>query len=290
VTLVESKRIDPSAIIDPAARIDPTSTIGPGCVIEMGAFVGPRCVVGAHTRLRPHAVIVQDTVMGAHNDVHSCAVLGGDPQDRAFKPEVPGRLEIGDHNIFREGVTLSRGTGDEIPTRIGSHCYFMAGSHAGHNVQMGSHVTLANAVLIGGHARIGDRVTCGGGAVVHQFTILGEMVMMQGISGVSMHVPPYCIVAGVNELAGLNVVGLRRSGVTPPQRDQVKSLFKTICADRTGTPLRTRLEAIRPSELEGPALRFFEFVQSALAEKPPRAKGVCAMPVERTTAPEPAEA
>jgi len=229
-------------------------------------------------------------VFGERNDVHPYAVIGGDPQDRAFNPSVPGRLIVGDDNVFRESVTVSRGTGDEIPTRIGSGCYFMAGSHAGHNVQMGSHVTLANATLIAGHARIGDRVVFGGGAVVHQFTIVGENAMLQGLSGVSMHVPPYCLASGVNLLAGLNIIGLRRSGVTPKQREQVKAVFKALCAERSGTPLRERVDSIRHPDLEAPALRFLDFVAAALDEKPPRSRGICALPIDRakTSEPDPA--
>jgi len=277
VTVAQTHRIDQSATIDPTARIDPSAVIGPHCRIEAGAFIGPRCIIGAHTRLRPFAVIVQDTELGERNDVHSHAVLGGDPQDRAFNPEVStGKLIIGNDCIFREGVTISRGTGDEVPTRIGSSCYFMAASHAGHNVQMGSFVTLANAVLIAGHARIGDRVNFGGGAVVHQFTHIGEMAMFQGISGVSMHVPPYCVVAGVNTVVSLNTVGMRRAGFTPEDRERVKTAFRLICADRSGVSMTDRVAHLQAQDPQGPAKRFVDFVRDALAEKPPRARGICA--------------
>jgi len=227
-------------------------------------------------------MVVQDTVLGAHNDVHPYAVLGGDPQDRAFKPEVPGRLIVGDHNIFREGVTLSRGTGDEIPTRIGSHNYFMAGSHAGHNVQMGSHCTLANAALIAGHARIGDRVNFGGSAKVHQFCHVGDLAMFQGGSAASMHVPPYAVVMEVNIIGGINVIGLRRTGVTAEQREQVKSVFKAVCANRSGRPISERLAEIRGQSLDGPALRLLEFMEETIALAPPRARGICMFAVRRS--------
>lgn len=275
MTVAYAHRIDPTAAIDPSARIDPGAVVGPGCTIEAGAIIGPRCVIGAHTRVRPYGIIVQDTVVGEHNDVHSYAVLGGDPQDRAFKPEVPGRLVIGDHNIFREHVTLSRGTGDEVPTRIGSHCYFMAESHAGHNVQMGSHVTLANGALIGGHARIADRVNFGGGAMVHQFVHIGYLAMLQGGACISMHVPPFCVANGLNLIAGMNVIGMRRNGVTADQREQVKSALKAICRDRSGAPLAERMDALKRQNFDEPARVFMSFVEAALSESPPRARGIC---------------
>jgi UDP-N-acetylglucosamine acyltransferase len=275
VTVIHAARTDATATIDPSARIDPTAVIGPGCVIEAGAFIGPRCVLGPQNRVRPYAIIAQDTELGARNDVHSTAVLGGDPQDRAFKPEVPGRLIIGDDNIFREGVTISRGTGDEIPTRIGSHCYFMAASHAGHNVQMGSHITLANGVLIAGHARIGDRVNFGGGALVHQFVCIGELAMFQGGGQASMHVPPYALVTRLNIISGINAIGLRRTGVTPEQREQVKAVFKIVLRDRSGTPIRDRIAAAAALPLDPPATRFVEFVRDAIDLPAPRARGLC---------------
>ena len=275
MTVASAHRIDPTANIDPGARIDPSAVIGPGCVIETGAIIGPRCVIGAHTRIRPYAMVVQDATLGEHNDVHPYAVLGGDPQDRAFKPDVPGRLVIGDHNIFREHVTLSRGTGDEVPTRIGSHCYFMAEAHAGHNVQIGSHVTLANSVLIGGHARVADRVNFGGGAMVHQFVSIGYLAMFQGGGCASMHVPPFCVVYGVNLIAGMNVIGMRRNGVTAEQRDQVKAAIKAICRDRTGCALADRMNTLKEMHLDEPARVFMSFVEAALSESPPRARGIC---------------
>jgi UDP-N-acetylglucosamine acyltransferase len=275
VTVIHAPRVDATASIDPTARIDPTAVIGPGCIVEAGAVVGPRCTLGPQNRVRSYAVIVQDTELGARNDVHPTAVLGGDPQDRAFKPEVPGRLIVGDDNIFREGVTVSRGTGDAIPTRIGSHNYFMAASHAGHNVQMGSHVTLANAVLIAGHARIADRVNFGGGAGVHQFCDIGELAMLQGKGCCSMHVPPYAIVSELNVISGINVIGLRRAGLAPEQREQVKALFKLLLRDRTGTPMRQRIATARAMPLDPPALRFVDFIEHAIDHAPPRARGVC---------------
>lgn len=281
MSVASVRRIDASASVDPSAHIDPSAVIGPGCIVEALAFVGPRCVIGAGTRLRPRAMIVQDTELGERNDVHPYAVLGGDPQDRAFRPEVPGRLVIGHDNIFRESVTISRGTGAEIPTRIGSHCYFMAAAHAGHNVQVGSHVTFANGVLIAGHARIGDRVTLAGCAMVHQFCHVGPLAMFQGGGACSMHCPPYAVIRDVNVIAGINVIGLRRAGVTLDQREQIKRVFKAICRDRTGRPLVDRIAEARAWTLEKPALDFLEFVDDAMAQTPPRARGLCVFPPPR---------
>jgi len=267
--------IDETARIDPSARIDETATIGPRVSIGPDVIIGPHCTIGADTVLRARAIIIAHTVMGERNDVHPYAVLGGDPQDRAYDPAVPGRLVIGDANIFREGVTVSRGTGDAVPTEIGSDCFLMSQSHVGHNAKLGDGVVLANGASVAGHARVGAGTVMSGFCVVHQFTHIGEMVMFRGLSGVGMHVPPYVIIAGGNNVAGINTIGLRRRGFTQQEREEIKTLFRSFYRDRGTTPIPTVHHRLSEQTWTDRARRFLDFIGESLAQEPPRNRGLC---------------
>jgi len=274
---VSSPNIHPEARVDPLARVHPTSRVGAGAVIEANAVVGPQCVIGAGTRLRTGSVIVEHTTLGEGNDVHPTCVLGGDPQDRAFTGEIRGELIIGDRNIFREGVTFNRGTGNGPPTRVGSGCMFMAASHAGHNCQIGDNCTFANGALLAGHVRMGAGVVMAGGTAVHQFTNIGDGVMFQGGAMVGMHVPPYMVLTGVNRIAGINRVGLRRNpAMAPRDREEIKELYKAVFRHRGAAPLLALAEELLAKRDWGLAgTTFLRFIVDALNEKPPRARGVC---------------
>ncbi|MDX2115274.1 MAG: acyl-ACP--UDP-N-acetylglucosamine O-acyltransferase [Planctomycetota bacterium] len=262
--------------IHPTAFVDPSSRLGQGVIVEAYVHVGPNCDIGPATRLRTRSVIVEHTTMGAGNDVHPYAVLGGDPQDRSFDPARRGELIIGDRNTFREGVTLSRGNWNGPPTRIGSNCYVMSQAHVGHNASVGDNVVMANGASLAGHARVAANVTLSAFSCVHQFTDVGEGVMFRGGAMVSMHVPPYVVLAGENFVAGLNAVGLKRNQqITATDRDEIKRVFRAVYRDRGGTPLREVLEALRAHPWGAPAQRFLAFIDTALAMEKPRSRGIC---------------
>ncbi|MEO1129117.1 MAG: acyl-ACP--UDP-N-acetylglucosamine O-acyltransferase [Planctomycetota bacterium] len=267
--------IESSASIDPSARIDSTARIGADVQIGPDVIVGPHCVIGDRCVLRARSIIWAHTTMGVENDVHPYAVLGGDPQDKAYDPDVPGRLIIGDANIFREGVTVNRSTGDERPTTVGSGCFLMSQSHLGHNVTIGDEVILANGASVAGHARIGSGTVMSAFCVIHQFTHIGEMVMFRGLSAVGMHVPPYVIIAGGNNVAGINVVGLRRRGFTQQERDEIKTLFRMFYRDRGTAPIPEVYETVRTQTWTDKALRFINFIGDSLTQQPPRNRGIC---------------
>jgi UDP-N-acetylglucosamine acyltransferase len=140
-------------------------------------------------------------------------VIGGEPQDVSYRGE-PTAVEIGDHNVFRESVTVNRGTvKDARVTRIGSHCYFMAGSHAAHDCQIGDHVILANAVLLGGHVHVHDFASLAGGAAVHHYTTIGKYAFVGGLSRVIQDVPPFMLAEGSPARPRyVNLVALKRNG------------------------------------------------------------------------------
>jgi UDP-N-acetylglucosamine acyltransferase len=161
-------------------------------------------------------------------------ILGGDPQDVSFA----GRetwLEIGDDNIFREYVTVHRATSGSRPTSIGSKCYLMANTHVAHDCQLGDRVTLTNGVTLGGHVQIGDCAMLGGLVPVHQFVRVGAYAMVGGNTGLRKDVLPFSLVAG--EPARhyrLNMVGLRRAGITGERYHALEAAFRAL---RKGRPL-----------------------------------------------------
>ncbi len=213
--------IHPTAIIHPQARLDASVQIGPGVVIDEGVELGANCIVG------PHVYLTGLTTIGARNRFHAGSVIGDAPQD--FKYDgTPTRLRIGADNIFREHVTVHRSTKADEETLIGSHNYLMANSHVGHNSRLGDHVVLANGVLLGGYAQVGDRAFLGGNCAVHQFTRVGTLALMQGGAGLSQDLPPFTIVRGINHLCGLNIVGLRRAGVSSTDRLELKRLYRAL--------------------------------------------------------------
>ncbi|MEM8737447.1 MAG: acyl-ACP--UDP-N-acetylglucosamine O-acyltransferase [Planctomycetota bacterium] len=206
--------IHPTAIVDPSAQLEPSVVVGPYCI------VGPEVTVGAGTRLIAHVHLQGPLTLGKDNTLYPYAVLGGPAQDLKVDPDEPGAgLVVGDGNFFREGATINRAT-LEAPTRLGSHNYFMANTHAGHDCQVGHHCILANGAVLGGHVTLGDRVILGGNAGIAQFTRVGRLTMIAGAEGVTLDVPPFCMVHHTRQVSALNLVGLRRAGY----RDHIANL------------------------------------------------------------------
>ncbi len=216
--------IHPTAVIDPTASVADDARIGPGAIVGAHAVIGPGCRVDAHGIVGPH------TVLGAGCHVFSFAVVGAAAQDRRTAPDAAHRLACGEGNIFREGVTVSRGTahGGGL-TRLGDGNLLMTHSHVGHDCVLGDHNTLANGVSLAGHVEVGERVTFGGHAAVHQFARVGDLALVAANAMVSRDVPPYCIAAGDRATArGLNTTGLRRAGLDAETRMALKRAFRSI--------------------------------------------------------------
>ena len=221
--------IHPTSILEPGAQVDPSCEIGPYAV------VGPNVKLGPNNVLAAHAVVTGHTTMGAGNRVFPHAVVGGIPQDLKYRGE-PTRLEIGDRNTFRECVTVNLGTvGGGGVTVIGNGCLLMAYSHVGHDCHIGDGAIIANAVALAGHVIVEDHVHLSGNAAVHQFCRLGRLSFVAGLTGVAMDVPPYCMVSGARaELAGLNTIGLQRSGMSEEQLGRVKQAYKLVFRSNLG--------------------------------------------------------
>ncbi len=251
--------IHPTAIVSPGARLDPTVRIGPYAIIEAGVQLGPHCVVG------PYVLLTGHTTIGAHNTFHAGCVIGDAPQDLKYRDE-PTRLRIGDHNCFREQVTIHRANKVSEDTVIGSHNYFMAHCHVGHNASVGSQVIIANGALLAGHVLVEDRANVSGNCLVHQFVRVGTLALMQGGSAISQDLPPYTIARGDNGICGLNIIGLRRSGHSLEQRQELKQLYHLLF--RGGGSPRAAVEAARAACTSNSGRHLLDFVAASK-------RGVC---------------
>ena len=268
-------QIHPTAIVDPAAVLGDDVEIGPHCVIE------PDVEIGAGCRLRENVIVRRYTTLGRNNFVDAFVVLGGGPQDLKFDPATVSYLRIGHDNVMREGVTISRATGEGNTTLVGSGTYWMANSHAGHNAVIQDGAILVNGSLVAGYAEIGNRAIISGGAVVHQFTWVGDMVMTRGLTGMSMHVPPYTITVGMNRVAGLNSVGLRRAKhISDTDRQQIRDAFRITY--RKGASIAEALAEMDAHTEWGQAGgKFREFVRRVTTAEPPYNRGLCGRRVRR---------
>jgi UDP-N-acetylglucosamine acyltransferase len=213
--------IHPSAIINPGARLDSSVEVGPFSVIDGEVSLGAGCRVG------PHVYLTGRTTIGPHNSFHANCVIGGAPQDVKYKEEPTG-LRIGAHNLFREGATVHRSAKIGEDTVVGSHNFLMVNSHVGHNVRLGDHVIVANGALLGGHAQVEDRAFISGNCLVHQFVRVGTLAIMQGGAAISQDLPPFMVARGGNNICGLNIVGLRRSGLGEAERLELKRLYDKL--------------------------------------------------------------
>ncbi len=223
-----------TAIVSPQARLGRDVSIGPYAVVEDGTVIGDGC------EIRAHAVVKRHTCLGSGNRVHEGAVLGGEPQDLSFRGQET-RLVIGDRNVIREGATIHRSTKEGGATVVGSECFLMAYTHIAHDNRIGDRVILANNVMLAGHVELGERAFLGGGAGVHQFCRVGRLAMVGGNAKVVQDCLPFVITDGHPARArGLNVVGLRRVGVSASQLHALREAYRLLV--RSGLHLEAALE------------------------------------------------
>lgn len=222
--------IHPTAMIAASARIGKDVQVGPYCVVDGDVALGDGC------RLMSHVVISGHTTLGKNNTIFPFASLGHAPQDLKFKGEA-SELIIGDNNMIREHVTMNPGTeGGGMKTTVGSNCLFMMASHVAHDCKVGNHVILANNATLAGHVEVGDHVVIGGLAAVHQFVRIGAHAMIGGMSGVEHDVIPFGSVMGERaNLAGLNLVGLKRRGFDRDTIHALRNAYKLMFEENAGT-------------------------------------------------------
>ena len=219
--------IHKTAIIDPKAKVSSNVKIGPYTVI------GPNVEINEKTIIHSHVSISGQTKIGKENKIYPFASIGNDPQDLKYNNE-DTKLSIGDKNTIREYVTINPGTiGGGGETKVGNNCLFMISSHIAHDCLVGDNVIIANNVPLGGHAIIEDNVVIGGNSAVQQFTRIGKMAMIGGMTGVLHDVIPYGLSTGNrNSLQGLNLIGLRRAKFENKDILELSDAYKKIFATK----------------------------------------------------------
>lgn len=236
MTLLYSELIHPTVVIDSEAVIAPDVQIGPYAIIDGPVQIGPGCVIEAH------ACLSGPLVMGRNNFIGHGAVLGKGPQHRGYRGE-PTAVQIGDNNVFREFVTVHRGTvqGNGVTT-VGDRNMFMVGCHVGHDVRIGNGCTVVNNALLGGHVTLEDDCILSGHTAVQQKVRIGRLAMLGGTGGTSKDVPPFILQQGYNCVTGLNIIGIRRAGFSAQSIDALRQVFRILY--REGRPLPDALEQI----------------------------------------------
>lgn len=221
--------IDPSAAVHPSAIIEENAVIGAGCVIGPFSIVGPDVVLAERVELKSHVVVTGKTSIGADTVIFPFSVIGEIPQDKKFDGEET-RLEIGARNRIREHVTMNTGTaGGGGLTKIGDDGLFMAGCHIAHDAMIGNHVIVVNSAAIAGHCVLDDHVIIGGLSGVHQFVRIGRGAIIGAVTMVTNDVIPYGLVQGDRgKLDGLNLVGLKRSGVARSDITALRAAFQML--------------------------------------------------------------
>jgi UDP-N-acetylglucosamine acyltransferase len=215
--------IHPTAILDRDVELADDVGIGPHCVLR------GRVKIGAGTQLLGHVYLQGPLELGARNRVWPFTTLGFAPQHLDWDPDRPGAgLAIGDENVIRESVSISRAASDDVPTRVGSRNYFMVNSHAGHDCQIGSGCVIANGTLLAGSVWIGDGVVTGGNVAVHQFCQVGRGALLCGTFGLNKDLPPFFMLTGGNIAGSINLIGMRRSGMPSGDIDDVRWVYKTL--------------------------------------------------------------
>ena len=254
-------KIHPTALVDPNAKIGADVQIGPFSI------VGPDVTIGGQTIVQSHVVIEGKVAIGRGSFIGHGAIIGAPPQDISFSPERKTKVEIGNDNIIREYCTIHRGSPNGSATEIGNNNFLMAGAHVGHNCLIGNNVIIANNCLLGGYVRVDDGAFLGGGSTFHQFMHIGRLVMVQGSSAFGKDLPPFVVAAERNCVFGLNIVGMRRAGLSANDRAEIKEAFKLLYL--SGLNTSQALEKAGTMTFGAPAREFLDFVASS------KKRGIC---------------
>ena len=250
--------IHPTAIVDPSAKVPASCSIGPYCVISADVEMGERC------QLVSHVVVGGPTRLGSDNQIYPFAVVGGDPQDVTFHGERTS-LEVGDRNIIREYVTITRGTAKGTGvTRLGSDILIMAYAHIGHDSVIGDHVMLVNGATLAGHVTVEEWAVVGALCPVHQFVRIGAHSYVGGGTTITQDVLPYSMTSAERATHAfmLNKVGLQRRGFSRQRIAKLHHAFKVLLASKLNTSQaleRLRVEVERGEDVD----LLLRFIQSS---------------------------
>lgn len=233
--------------------------------IEVGpyAFIGANVTLGSGTKIGQACRIEGFTSIGRSCQIFTGAVIGSPPQDLKFKKGIKSFVKIGNNNIIREYVTINPGTGEGEVTKIGDNNLLMAYSHVAHNCTLADGVIISNVGTLAGHVTIEDKVVIGGLAGVHQFVRVGTLSMLGGCSKATQDILPFYLYEGQRaEPRGLNIIGLKRSGVSAQTREDLKKAFKILLNSGLIVPnaLKKIKDAVSPSK---EVTHLIEFVRSS---------------------------
>jgi len=246
------KKIHQTAIVDSQAHIGDEVEIGPYSIVGAEAIIGAKCVIQSH-------VVIEGSVrMGTENFIGHGSILGSQPQDLGFQAQTKSEIEIGNDNVIREHCTIHRGATEGSATVVGNGNFLMVGAHLGHDCRIGNGVVIANNCLLAGHVRIDDGVFVGGGSRFHQNIRIGRLAMVEG--RFTKNLPPF-VIAAKNHVFGVNILGLRRAGLSPAERDEIKRGFKLLY--KSGLNTKQALEKAAESEFGAAGREFFDFVAEA---------------------------
>ncbi|MFA6584366.1 MAG: acyl-ACP--UDP-N-acetylglucosamine O-acyltransferase [Elusimicrobiaceae bacterium] len=247
-------KIHPTAIVNANAKIDADVEIGPYAVI------GEEVSIGSGTYVGPHSVI-EFTNMGKNNQLTASCFIGMPPQDYSYSGQKT-KLTMGDGNIIRECVTLHRGSPKHGETVIGSGCMFMACAHIGHDCQLGNKIIMVNYAGLSGHVEVGDSTVISGHVGLHQFCRIGRMAMLGAGSMAGQDIPPFCMVQGDRaKLVGLNLVGMKRNGISRESIRSVRETFKELFL--RGMRLEEAIAKLSAADLSPEAREMVEFCKNS---------------------------
>jgi UDP-N-acetylglucosamine acyltransferase len=234
--------------------IEDGAVSGAGSTIGAFALIGADVTLAANVEVRNHGVVTGWTEVDEGTVVHPFAVVGGPPQDLKYRG-AKTKLVVGKNNRIREGATLNTGTEDGGGiTRVGDNCLFMTGAHVGHDVQVGDNVVMANQAALAGHCQIADDVIIGGLSGIHQWVRIGRGAIIGAVTMVTADVLPHALIQGPRgELAGLNLVGLKRRGVS---RDDINALRVALQSMKDGEgSFQDRVRRIAEESPDSPYVR-----------------------------------
>jgi UDP-N-acetylglucosamine acyltransferase len=249
-------------------NIHPTATVHPRAELAEGVSVGPYAVIGEHvcvgagTTIGPHVVIEGWTSVGQYCDIAVGAALGGPPQDLKYRGQ-RSFLRIGEHTCIREYVTIHRSAEEDGVTSIGADDFLMAYVHVAHDCRLGDHVVMVNYAGLSGYVEVEDRAFISGHNAVHQFVRIGFLAMVSGASRVVKDIPPFMIAEGnPTRIRGLNVVGMRRLGLMPQVRGELRHAYRLLY--RSGLNTSQALDGMRQEGLTSHEVqRLITFIEGA---------------------------
>ncbi|MEB3288691.1 MAG: acyl-ACP--UDP-N-acetylglucosamine O-acyltransferase [Leptolyngbya sp.] len=257
--------IHPTAVIHSGASLHSTVKVGPYAVIGEHVTIGPGSEIGSHVVIDGH------TTIGSHNRIYPGAAIGLEPQDLKYDGAIT-QVDIGDHNLIREYVTINRPTTPDVVTRLGNYNLLMAYAHVAHNCILEDQIVLANSVALAGHVQVESWARISGLVGVHQFVHIGRYAYIGGLSRIDRDVPPFTMVNGNPALVrGLNQVGLQRAGLADQNEGhdyrQLKQAYRLVY--RSGASLATALDQLEQWQDNDLVRHFSAFLRSS-SEHPDR--------------------